>query len=762
MPLWLCAAAFLAPSLEAAQAKRTGAEIYRTLCAGCHGTSGEGVADKHDEPLYGDRSLKSLTRLIERTMPEDDPKKCRGDDAARVAAYIYEAFYSPAARARNRPPRVELARLTVPQYLNVVADLAGSFQGRGESIDARRGLSGQYYAARNFRSEKKAFERVDPQIQFDFGQENPDPSRMDTNEFSIRWRGSVLAKETGEYEFILKTENGARLWVNGEGNPLIDAWVSSGTEPREHRETVRLLGGRAYPIQIDYFKFKEKTASIAVSWKPPHRVREIVPERNLAPRRVPETLVVTTPFPPDDSSVGYERGTAVSKAWDQAATFAAIEAANKILDQLDSLAGAKPGAPDRLERLKRFAEQFAERAFRRPLTLEQKRFFVEAQFEGVNDDPDRAIKRVILLVFKSPRFLYPEIGGGDPDDFDVASRLSFALWDSLPDPELLEAAAQGNLRNPGQVAAHAERMLQNPRARAKLGGFFRRWLEMEKAEEISKDPAAFPDFNEVILSDMRTSLELFLNEVVWSEASDYRQLLLADYLFLNERLARFLGLPFPDDSSRFQKVSFNPKERAGVITHPYLLSAFAYHKSSSPIHRGVFLTRNIVGRSLKPPPMAIEFMDGRFDPSLTMREKVAELTRSAACQGCHSVINPLGFSLEHYDAVGRFRTTDNRKPIDATGEYTTTEGDTVRLSGARDLAHYAAESVDAHRGFVRQLFQHLVKQPAEAYGPNTIEDLRRSFAAAQFHLRKLAAEIVSVSALHGVPAGGKKKALAAQ
>jgi hypothetical protein len=372
------------------------------------------------------------------------------------------------------------------------------------------------------------------------------------------------------------------------------------------------------------------------------------------------------------------------------------------------------------------------------------------QLKGAKDET-AAVKQVVALVLKSPRFLYLELPGATPDDYTVASRLSFALWDSLPDKELLAAAAKGKLREPADISAQAERMLADPRAKAKLREFFHHWLEMDRAEDISKDQATFPDFNDTLLSDLRTSLELFIDDVVWSERSDYRQLLLADYLWLNERLSKFYGAKV-EGSDDFQKASFNPRERVGVLTHPYLLSAFAYHKSSSPIHRGVFLTRNIVGRSLKPPPMAIEFMDGRFDPSLTMREKVAELTRPAACQNCHSVINPLGFSLEHYDAVGRYRTTDNRKPVDATGEYTTAEGRSVTLRGARDVAEYAAASPEAHRGFLRQMFHHLTRQPTAAYGVHTLEDLRRSFVAADFSIRKLAVEIAKVSALHNMPA----------
>ncbi len=654
----------LTGTLNAADTERTGEQVYRADCARCHGPRGEGVADKHDEPLFGDRSLKSLVRLIGKTMPEDRDEKCTPEESAKVAAYIYDAFYSPAARARNQPARIQLARLTVRQYLNSAADLVASFS-RGARLDERRGLDAEYYNARNFNDKKQAFERVDPKIEFSFGDSSPDTNRIDAKEFAIRWRGAVIVEESGDYEFCLKTENGARLWVNNESKMLIDAWVSSGGKVREEKATVRLLSGRAYPIHVDFFKYKDKTASITLQWRPPHKTLQPIPARNLALARVPETMVVGTSFPADDSSVGYERGTSVSKSWDEAITYAAIEVANHVIERLDALSGTKGGATNRLDDLKNFCNQFAERAFRRPLTDKQKRFFIEQQFKGARD-PETAVKQVVLLVLNSPRFLYPELSVAEPSDYDAASRLSLYLWDSLPDDRLLAAAAAGQLHSSSQIAAQAERMLKDIRAKSKLREFFHRWLEMEKAEDISKDTTAFPDFNDTVLSDLRTSLDLFIEDVIWSDKSDYRQLLLADYLFLNERLAKFYGVDLrPRDD--FEKVAFNPRERTGVITHPFLLSAFAYHKSSSPIHRGVFLTRNIVGRALKPPPMAIEFMDNRFDPSLTMREKVAELTRPAACQTCHSMINPLGFSLENYDAVGRFRTIDNQKPVNPTG-----------------------------------------------------------------------------------------------
>src|SRR5688572_11460126 len=157
-----------------ANAKDRGAEIYRTTCAKCHGANGEGVADKYDEPLFGDRSVESLAKLISRTMPEDDPGTCTGEDATKVAAYIYDAFYSPVARARHEPPRVQLSRLTVRQYETTVADLVGSFRPAKAQLDSERGLSGQYYNSRNFQGNKRVLERVDPRIDFSFGDQTPD------------------------------------------------------------------------------------------------------------------------------------------------------------------------------------------------------------------------------------------------------------------------------------------------------------------------------------------------------------------------------------------------------------------------------------------------------------------------------------------------------------------------------------------------------------------------------------------------------------
>jgi hypothetical protein len=749
-----------------------GEQIYRKQCASCHGAKGEGTDDEYDRPLAGERSMAELTRFIAKTMPKNTDKKCTAEEAQKVAAYIYEAFYSKEAQARNKPARIELSRLTVRQYRNAVADLIGTFRTQpsspaAASRRAAHGLHGDYFKARQQRrgGGERVFDRVDAEVNFDFGfggptWENygvygPEPEKFDTSQFSIRWDGSVLAPDSGEYEFIVKTEHAVQLWINDIKKPLIDALVKSGSD-NEYHATINLLGGRAYPLRLEFSKAKQgvddsKTkkapqlkASIALEWKPPRGVAEVIPRRCLMPTRFPELEVVDAPFPPDDRSVGYERGTSISKAWDAATTDAAIEVAGYVSTRLGELAGARDGAADRELKLRDFYRRFAERAFRRPLTAVEKQLYIDHPFEGTKD-LDVAGKRILLLVLKSPRFLYREVGG-ERDAYDTASRISFALWDSLPDQELLDAAAKGALTTREKVARQVERMLGDLRGRAKLREFFLQWLKLDQAAELSKDAKQFPGFDKAIAADLRVSLDLFLEDVIWSESSDFRQLLLADYLFLNGRLAKFYGADLPA-TAPFRKVVFQPGERAGVLTHPYLMSTFAYTASSSPIHRGVFLARGVLGQTLRPPPEAFSPLPPELHPDLTTRERVLMQTRPQACQSCHAMINPLGFTLEHFDAVGRYRDKEKDKPIDSTGVYLTRSGKEVKLTGIRDLATFLAGSEETQEAFVRQLFQYLVKQPIIAFGPGKLSDLCRSFADKQYNVRKLMVEIVTEAAL---------------
>jgi hypothetical protein len=767
----------------------------------------------------GSKSLDQLARFIAKKMPKDSPQKCDSQEAQTVAKYIYDTFYSEAAQERNKPPRIELARLTVRQYRNAVADLIGSFRQPDKSVrpsssqpgtpadgqkamnghDDQHGLRGTYFKSFGFRPKNRVLERVDPTVQFDFGEAAPDSKNFEPDRFSTRWEGSVVAPETGRYEFIVRTEHAARLWLNDNKTPLIDGWVKSASGDSEHSASIFLLGGRTYPIRLEFAKGKQGVkdgkkdekkpppvkAAIALEWRLPQQAAEVISARNLSPNQAPELFIADTPFPPDDRSVGYERGTSISKAWDQATTDAAIEVAGYVVAHLPELAGV----PDRAERhlpsplsgndeplgqdihggtkrspppqsgekngvdarLREFCERFAERAFRRPLSDEEKKIFITRRFEGTSD-LETAVKRVVLMVLKSPQFLYREIGSElssgskvetKPQGYDVASRLSFGLWDSLPDKELLEAAAAGKLQTRDQVTRQTERMLPDPRTRAKIREFLLEWLKVSPAPDLSKPKELYPEFDKQMAADLRTSLELFLDDVVWGESSDWRQLFLADYLYLNGRLAKFYGANLPPDAP-FQKVAQPSRSCAGILSHPYLMATFAYTATTSPIHRGVFLSRNVLGVPLRPPPEAFTPLPAELHPELTTRERVALQTKPQQCQSCHEVINPLGFTLENFDAVGRYRDQEKGRPIDATGAFETRTGEQIKFAGVRELAKFLAGSQDAQDAFIERLFHCLVKQPVRAFGPRAPSELRNFFVKNHFNIRKLIVDMMAI------------------
>lgn len=778
---WLIASPWLSLPLAGAIASaedHPGLAVYREHCGRCHGDTGGGTKEV-PEPLVGDRSVNQLAAYIHETMPEDDPSKVTGDAARQVAEYIHGAFYSPVARDRNRPAREELSRLTVRQYRNIAADLIASFRKPGPGIDDRRGLRAEYFRDRDFdRRTGLVYEQIDPVVDFDFGVEGPDPERFEPNRFAIRWTGSIVPPETGVYEFVIRTAHSAKLALNTAWYepPLIDAYVKSGDDT-EYKASILLLGGRSYPLQLEFSKANQGVdkkenehpthASMQLLWKPPHGALEAVPERCLIPHDSPVVFVVKTPFPPDDRSIGYERGTSVSKEWFAAATAASVEMADSTLDHIEHLAHTKRDSPDRAEKIRHFAETFAARAFRRPLTDAMRKLVIDRPFADA-PDLDTALKRSLLVVLESPRFLFhTEAATTEPsasaaagaDCFATAARLSFGLWDSIPDDTLWKAAARKELVSPDQIRKQAERMVDDRRTRAKVRDFLFAWLRVDHGPEIVKDKTLYSEFSPEIAADMRTSLELLVDDAIWGRGpqgggSDFRRLFTDDDVYLNGRLAPLYGVQLPADAP-FRRVRLDDGRRAGVLSHPYMASVLSYAAATSPIHRGVFLARSVMGNVLKPPQEAVTPLAPDLHPDLSTRERVALQTSSVACQTCHTMINPLGFALEEFDPIGRYRTIEKRgnleKAIDASGSYLPREGERATFRGARDLAATISSSRDAQEAFVQQLFHALVKQPVRAWGPDTLETLRRQFVVHGCDVRRLLVDIMCLAAIPPAP-----------
>jgi mono/diheme cytochrome c family protein len=743
-----------APILDPVPDFSEGAAIYKAKCASCHGAEGEGVPDKYASALIGDRPVIDLAEIIDQTMPEEDPSLCTGEDARKVAEYIHHTFYSEIAQARRRPARVDIARMTVTQYRNSVIDLVNSFTWTSR-IGEGRGLLVTYFNSRGFNPRNRADEGIDDEINFHWGTRGPLPEQLIYPEFSVRWEGSLIAPETGSYDFIIRTNNGTRLWLNDRQTALVDAWVRSGND-QEYRSSIYLVAGRAYPLRLEFFKAKEdKTTSIELAWKLPSGEESIVSARYLSPVRSNELIIPSTPFPPDDRSIGYERGTTISKAWEQATTMGAIEVADSIVKRLPELAGFNRDAPldQQREKVKNFASTFVKRALRRSLSEQEQKQWIERHFE--NDAPvDNAIKRIVILTLKSPSFLYVDRTRDATDPYQIASRLSFGIWDSVPDETLLQKAASGEIKNPAVQREQIERMLRDQRSKTKLRAFIHHWLGTRHAIGLSKSKELYPDFDPQTLADLHTSLDLFIDDVLENPNPDFRLFLKVDYLYLNERLAKLYGYdlngaPIAGTNSSveasFYKVKMDPQQRTGVLAHPLVLAMYSYHNASSPIHRGVFMTRHVLGRRLKAPPAAVSPFSEDLHPSLTTRERTVLQTQAATCQSCHDMINNLGFSLESFDAIGRFRAEERGKAIDDRGEYLQENGELVSFDGVKPLGDFLLNSTEVQDAFIEQLFHHMIKQPVRAYGNETPDELRRRFAENQFDIRRLMIDIAEIA-----------------
>jgi hypothetical protein len=272
-------------------------------------------------------------------------------------------------------------------------------------------------------------------------------------------------------------------------------------------------------------------------------------------------------------------------------------------------------------------------------------------------------------------------------DLELASRLSFFLWSSIPDDRLLTLAEHGQLSNPVVIEKEARRMLADPRAEdALVGNFAAQWLNLRRVEEVVVDPERYPNYDLSLLQAFQRETELFVGSTIREDRS-IAELLNATYTFVNERLARQYNLPGVY-GSRFRRVMLpDPQQRGGLLAEGALLATTSYPDRTSPVLRGKWLLNNIFGLPVPPPPPGVDTNLENKPGAVpaTMRERLARHRQNPSCSSCHAVIDPLGFALEHYDVIGGWRTVDEAgKPVDASGA--TVGGDKVDgLAGLRSL-----------------------------------------------------------------------------
>ena len=321
-------------------------------------------------------------------------------------------------------------------------------------------------------------------------------------------------------------------------------------------------------------------------------------------------------------------------------------------------------------------ENFASKAFRRPVTQdEQVRLFtIVRDAWGQDVESDEIYKTVVVAVLTSPHFLFRIEKDPEPDDqdgirsldgFELASRLSYFLWSSMPDQRLFDLAKAGKLTQREVLIAETQRMLQDPKSKALVNNFAGQWLQLRDVTRLEPDPDLFPDFDSELQASMRKETELFFEAMI-SEDRNVLEFLTADFTYVNQRLANHYGLE-PVTGEGFQRVKLS-KGRRGVLTHASILMLTSNPTRTSPVKRGKWILDNILAEPPPPPPADVPELEEGIETLGSLREQMEQHRSNESCAVCHRTMDALGFGLENFDAVGAWRDRDGKFEIDPSGE----------------------------------------------------------------------------------------------
>jgi mono/diheme cytochrome c family protein len=322
---------------------------------------------------------------------------------------------------------------------------------------------------------------------------------------------------------------------------------------------------------------------------------------------------------------------------------------------------------------RRILSSLARRAYRRPITEKDVAALMTFYAKGrVGGSFETGIQVALERLLASPDYLFrfqKDAPGhnGHPyriSDVDLASRLSFFLWSSIPDDRLLDVAAKGLLRDPKVLDQEVRRMLADPKAEAFVENFAGQWLRLRAIPGVDRNPQMFPDFDDNLRQAMRRETELFFGSVVHEDRSAL-DLVNADYTYLNERLAKHYGISNVY-GSQFRRVPVTDQNRRGLLGHASILTVTAQANRTSPVARGKWILENLLGAPPPAPPPNVPLLE-ETDVKGTLRVRMEAHRKNPVCASCHTMMDPLGFAMENYDPLGQWRTTDEGLPVDATG-----------------------------------------------------------------------------------------------
>lgn len=407
-----------------------------------------------------------------------------------------------------------------------------------------------------------------------------------------------------------------------------------------------------------------------------------------------------------------------------------------------------------------FVTRFGLRAFRRPLSADEIDRYAAVFAAGPEHYPDHdattaGVRLVVETMLQSPFFLYRTETSSSGDaivqlsGYEMASRLSYAFWNTMPDDDLFDAAATGALDSEDGIRAQAERLFDHPRTRAQLSNFHFQAFSLREYTDIDKDPAQFPEWNTALGVAMQEETTRFLESVVFGEGG-IRELLTSTRAFVNADLASIYGVS-GSFGADLQEVQLDPAQRAGFLTRAGFLARNATLTEPDPIHRGVFVNLDLLCRPISAVP---NLPDDLMPVGNTNRERINSITGPGTCgENCHAtIINPIGFALENYDAIGRYRTEDNGFPVDAAATYTFMDGRTLSYQNAIELSQLLADAPEVHACYTQQLLEYLYGRTLAEADLKLVDELAAESVAEDLPVRELVVRVVTSRAFRYRPA----------
>jgi len=480
-------------------------------------------------------------------------------------------------------------------------------------------------------------------------------------------------------------------------------------------------------------------------------------------------------FPPEDFVGGFKNQTrsqgippVLEDAYSRAAERMALNAFRA--GDVNNLIPCKPASARDAKCREQFVRAFGERAFRRPLTSVEVRrytdlFATQAAKAGKFLEGARVVVEAML---QSPKFLFHVTAGegSSPSreatadrlrDYAIANRLSYFLWDTMPDRALFDAAAKGELRAPDGIERIGRTMLADTRARPALDEFFSQWLRFDRALGAAKDDARYPTFTPELLAMMVQETKMLLGHLVWNDRS-FMEALTADYSFLNADLARLYGLPEP--AGEFELVKFpTALPRAGILGQATFLASTTGPVETSPTARGLFVREHMLCQVVPNPPPGVNTNlpePSTADAARAKRERMVEHAQNPACSGCHRLMDPIGFGLENYDALGAWRDREivdifsgagesrRSKPVQvditATGEIAGLPNST--FTDSRTLGRVLASSPVCQDCVVKQVFRYALGRPETPADRTSIAAAAAAFRASGFKFKEVLISLV--------------------